>query len=76
MAQGLPLVRLNAAEGASDGLRGHHRVMAVRAHLLEMAGEADAAAHEYRRAAARTLSVPERRYLEGRAARLAALADG
>jgi predicted RNA polymerase sigma factor len=36
----------------------------VRAHLLDMAGEADAARECYRRAARMTLSIPERRYLE------------
>ena len=50
---------------------GHHRLDAVRAHLLEMAGERSAALASYRSAARRTTSLPERRYLEGRAARLA-----
>ncbi|MFF4414194.1 RNA polymerase sigma factor [Streptosporangium sp. NPDC001559] len=55
----------------SDGrLSGHHRLDAVRAHLLEMAGERDAARERYRTAARRTTSLPERRYLETRAARL------
>jgi predicted RNA polymerase sigma factor len=49
---------------------GHHRLDAVRAHLLEMAGERSAALGSYRSAARRTTSLPERRYLEGRAARL------
>jgi len=48
----------------------HHRLDATRGHLLEMAGEYEAARKAYRRAARRTLSLPERRYLEGRAARL------
>jgi predicted RNA polymerase sigma factor len=48
-----------------------HRVPAVRAHLLEMAGDADGAREAYREAAVRTTSLPERRYLEGRAGRLA-----
>jgi RNA polymerase sigma factor (sigma-70 family) len=48
----------------------HHRLEAVRAHLLEMAGETAAARAAYRLAAQRTTSLPERRYLEGRAARL------
>jgi RNA polymerase sigma factor (sigma-70 family) len=53
-----------------DGpLAGHHRLDAVRAHLLEMAGEADEARASYRLAARRTTSRPERRYLEARAAR-------
>ena len=47
----------------------HHRLHAVRAHLLEMAGRREAAAEEYRRAANRTASVPEQRYLTLRAAR-------
>ena len=50
----------------------HHRLSAVRAHLLEMAGDAAAAQASYRSAARRTTSLPERRYLEARAARLAA----
>jgi RNA polymerase sigma factor (sigma-70 family) len=58
------------AELAEAGavLDGHHRVDAVRAHLLERAGDVDGAAEAYRRAARRTSSVPERRYLESRAA--------
>jgi RNA polymerase sigma factor (sigma-70 family) len=50
---------------------GHHRVDAVRAHLLEMAGDRAAALASYRTAARRTISLPERRYLEARAAALA-----
>jgi RNA polymerase sigma factor (sigma-70 family) len=49
----------------------HHRLEAVRAHLHELAGDRDAALASYRAAARRTTSVPEQRYLEGRAARLA-----
>jgi RNA polymerase sigma factor (sigma-70 family) len=49
----------------------HHRLEAVRAHLLEMAGNDEAALSSYRIAARRTTSLPERRYLESRAARLA-----
>ncbi|SDC09359.1 RNA polymerase sigma factor [Actinokineospora iranica] len=51
-------------------LRGHHRLDAVRAHLLELAGDTAAAAESYRLAARRTLSLPERRYLQSQAARL------
>ncbi|WP_455358562.1 RNA polymerase sigma factor [Streptomyces sp. SYSU K21746] len=54
-----------------ERLAGHHRLDAVRGHLLEMAGEPAAARAAYARAAGRTLSLPERRYLLGRAARLA-----
>ncbi|GLZ38286.1 DUF6596 domain-containing protein [Actinokineospora sp. NBRC 105648] len=46
------------------------RVDAVRAHLFELAGDPDAARQHYRVAARRTLSVPERDYLEARAAQL------
>jgi predicted RNA polymerase sigma factor len=60
------LAELDRAE-ADPALAGHHRVDAVRAHLLEELGNADAAAEAYRRAAGRTLSIPERRYLEERA---------
>ncbi|MDT0442109.1 RNA polymerase sigma factor [Streptomyces johnsoniae] len=48
-----------------------HRLAAVRGHLLERAGRPAAAAEAYRLAAERTLSVPERRYLQLRAARCA-----
>lgn len=51
-------------------LAGHHRLDAVRAHLLERAGDTEGALAAYRAAAARTLSVPEARYLRMRAARL------
>ncbi len=52
-----------------ERIAGTHRVEAVRAHLLEMAGDGTAALEAYRRAARRATSIPERRYLEGRAAR-------
>jgi predicted RNA polymerase sigma factor len=48
----------------------HHRLKAVRAHLLEMAGDHEAALAGYRAAARRTTSLREQRYLESRAARL------
>ncbi|WP_345472837.1 RNA polymerase sigma factor [Actinoallomurus oryzae] len=67
-AAGLAL--LDALE--SDGrLSGHHRWHATRAHLLEMRGDRAEAAEHYRTAARLTMSLPERRYLIGRAARLA-----
>jgi predicted RNA polymerase sigma factor len=53
-----------------DRLAGHHRLDAVRAHLLEMAGDHAAARSCYRLAARRTTSIPEQQYLEARAARL------
>ena len=55
----------------TDGrLAGHHRLDAVRAHLLEMAGDHQAAIAHYRLAASRTTSLPERNYLMTQAARL------
>jgi RNA polymerase sigma factor (sigma-70 family) len=47
-----------------------HRLEAVRAHLLEMAGDVRGARASYRLAAMKTASVPEQRYLALRAARL------
>jgi RNA polymerase sigma factor (sigma-70 family) len=44
-------------------LAGHYRVDAVRAHLLDMAGDHEAAREHYRKAAKRTFSLPERDYL-------------
>ncbi|MGH8931354.1 MAG: RNA polymerase sigma factor, partial [Egibacteraceae bacterium] len=55
---------------ADGGLAGHHRLDAVRAHLLEMAGDLGEARAAYQQAAAQTLSVPEQRYLQLRAAAL------
>ncbi|MFF5261507.1 RNA polymerase sigma factor [Actinomadura viridis] len=69
-----PRAGLELLEGleGDERLARHHRLEAVRAHLLELAGELPAAAQSYRTAAQRTASLPERRYLEGRADRLAA----
>jgi RNA polymerase sigma factor (sigma-70 family) len=47
-----------------------HRLDAVRAHLLELAGDVEAARTCYRRAARMTKSIPEQRYLALRAAQL------
>jgi RNA polymerase sigma factor (sigma-70 family) len=47
-----------------------HRVSAVRAHLLELAGEHQRAREDYLRAARMTASLPEQRYLQIRASRL------
>ncbi len=46
----------------------HHRTHAVRAHLLELAGDPAEAAGEYALAAGLTASLPEQRYLNARAA--------
>ena len=55
---------------ADDRMAHTHRLEAVRGHLLELAGDPDAARESYRRAARMTASVPEQRYLAMRAARL------
>jgi predicted RNA polymerase sigma factor len=52
----------------------HHRLDAARGHFLEMAGEHAGAREAFRRAARRTTSLPEQRYLEGRAARISPVA--
>jgi RNA polymerase sigma factor (sigma-70 family) len=61
---------LLATLDADERMVGHHRLHAVRAHLQEKAGDIAAARASYRRAARGTTSLPEQRYLEGRAARL------
>ncbi|HEX2344938.1 MAG TPA: sigma-70 family RNA polymerase sigma factor [Vicinamibacterales bacterium] len=53
-----------------ERLAGHYRLDAVRAHLLEMAGDRDAAVARYREAARKTTNIPERNYLMTKAARL------
>jgi RNA polymerase sigma factor (sigma-70 family) len=69
-------LRQLAAHESDPGLAGHYRVDAVRAHLLEMAGDRHGARAHYERAALRTLSLPERRYLSSRAARLTPAGPG
>jgi RNA polymerase sigma factor (sigma-70 family) len=84
---GNPVVRLNRAvaaamaespsaglellQGVDEQLSGHYRLDAVRAHLLEMDGDLEAARKHYRTAAERATNLVERRYLTTRAARLA-----
>ncbi|WP_214102595.1 RNA polymerase sigma factor [Acrocarpospora catenulata] len=64
---GLDLV----AKLETDGrIAGDHRLHAVRAHLLEMAGDGSAAREAYLTAAGRAMNPPQQRYLYGRAARL------
>jgi len=53
-----------------ERLAGQHRLHAVRAHLLEMAGDRDGAVTHYRIAAGLTSSHPEQVYLLRQAARL------
>ncbi len=48
----------------------HHRLHAVRGHLLEMAGDRESAIEHYRIAASRATSTPERNYLLMQAAQL------
>ncbi|MEU1810805.1 RNA polymerase sigma factor [Micromonospora aurantiaca (nom. illeg.)] len=62
---------LLATLDADDRTAGHHRLAAVRAHLLDMAGDRTEARAAYLAAARATTSLPERRHLEVRAARLA-----
>jgi len=65
-----PEAGLKALAAFEDRLRGHHRLDATRAHLLERAGDLPGAAAHYRAAAERTTNGPERDYLLMRAARL------
>jgi RNA polymerase sigma factor (sigma-70 family) len=55
---------------ADERLAGHYRVDGLRAHLLEESGDRAGAREYYLKAAKATLSLPERRYLRERAARL------
>jgi predicted RNA polymerase sigma factor len=69
MADG-PSAGLALLDTVDERLNGHYRLDAVRAHLLEMAGDREAALVHYRAAANRTTNLPERRYLTTQAARL------
>ena len=66
-AAGLTL--LDAIEARGE-LTEHHRLPAVRAHLLEMAGDHAGALDNYAVAASLTGSIPEQRYLLARAERV------
>ncbi|MBW4721892.1 RNA polymerase sigma factor [Saccharothrix obliqua] len=68
-AAGLALLSTLDGDGR---LAEHHRLLSVRAHLLEKAGDVAGALANYRRAAKATASIAEQRYLESRAARLKA----
>jgi RNA polymerase sigma factor (sigma-70 family) len=61
---------LLAALESDQRMARHHRLLATRAHLLELAGEHTAAAADYREAARRATSLPERRHLTACATRL------
>ena len=60
---------------ADPRLANHHRLDAVRAHLLELAGDRKSAVSHYRAAAGKTASLPERNYLLTQAARLSSEVD-
>lgn len=65
-----PRAGLAELSSPEDELGAGHRLDAVRGHLLERAGAHDEARAAYESAAAKTLSLPEQRYLRARAARL------
>jgi predicted RNA polymerase sigma factor len=76
MVRGAPAGLDLLGELEADGrIAGDHRLHAVRAHLLEMAGDRAAAREAYEAAARRTTSVPQQRYLYARAARLTVIDD-
>jgi predicted RNA polymerase sigma factor len=55
---------------SDERMAGHHRLLSVRAHLLEKTGNTAGAYEHYRRAAKSTVSIAEQRYLESRADRM------
>jgi RNA polymerase sigma factor (sigma-70 family) len=67
-----PRAGLALLDTLADGhpARRSHRFGAVRAHLLELAGDRSRARECYLRAARSTASIPEQRYLELRASRI------
>ncbi|MFF4127585.1 RNA polymerase sigma factor [Microbispora rosea] len=65
------LALLSTLDG-DERLAGHHRLLSVRAHLLEKTGDRAGAYEHYRRAAKATASMAEQRYLESRASRVRA----
>jgi RNA polymerase sigma factor (sigma-70 family) len=65
-----PAAGLELLEPLDEQLKGNYRLDAVRGHLYEMLGDSDRAAEHFRRAARRTTSLPEQRYLTGKAALL------
>jgi RNA polymerase sigma factor (sigma-70 family) len=62
------LALLSRLDG-DERMAGHHRLLSVRAHLLEKTGDMAGAYDHYRRAAKATASIAEQRYLESRASR-------
>jgi hypothetical protein len=61
---------LLATLDGDDRLAAHHRLLSVRAHLMEKAGDTAGAYEHYRRAAKATASQAERNYLDSRASGL------
>jgi RNA polymerase sigma factor (sigma-70 family) len=55
---------------SDERMAGHHRLLSVRAHLLEKTGDSAGAYQHYRRAARSTASIAEQRYLESRSSRV------
>jgi RNA polymerase sigma factor (sigma-70 family) len=68
---GRALEELETAERDEPRLADHHRFDAVRAHFYEAQGDRGRSREHYRRAARKTLSIPEQRYLAARAGDLA-----
>jgi RNA polymerase sigma factor (sigma-70 family) len=65
-----PAAGLAMLDDVGERLGDHHRLHAVRAHLLELAGDTKSAIVEFRAAAARTANLREQRHLTIQAARL------
>lgn len=65
-----PRAGLAELDALESELRTGHRLDAVRGHLLERVSSYEEARAAYESAAAKTLSLPEQRYLRARAARL------
>jgi predicted RNA polymerase sigma factor len=70
-----PVAGLDMLDRVAAQLRGHHRLHAVRGHLLERAGDLAASAAELRLAAAKATNFRERQHLSAEAARVARLAS-
>ena len=67
-----PAAGLTILDGLDGSVAGSHRVAAVRAHLLELAGDTDGAIESYRAAARLTTNLAEQRHLSMQATRLRA----
>ncbi len=65
-----PAVGLELLDPLDGQLKGSYRLDAVRGHLYERLGDGERATEHFRRAARRTTSLPEQRYLTAKAAAL------